>query len=365
MPMNNDCLVTQSLALADQIDAVIDATSRAGDGTLTTLREARDDIRAIAGRLEALSQFVSLRPPSPSGQFAAVASMWAALDAGTHRFGEPEFERVLTASTTLRTLESAAVSVRSMRKYEDWELAGAALIGACFVNEPNLLQNFRIAVVQGRRLMDRHVYRQQLSPLAEVLRTWQAAGLLQGVDAVAYECSHGNGEWQPLTKSQRKKLGHRDRVRFKNVGVTPRGKQLLSGDWLPAYVASVIRDQAARSSHPASVFAEVQFELPDDIARGSGDIDVLVSDEHGVLFVECKSGVLRSHSALAKLEGNRERFRHVLQASGLNPEFLLVYNHAPKCNAEVPAWAESMGVTALRVDEVRPFIQRRAAVGTA
>ena len=93
-------------------------------------------------------------------------------------------------------------------------------------------------------------------------------------------------------------------------------RRLVTGEWLTALAAEVVRDQAQRMGVPATVRTLVELEATADLGGWRGELDVLVLAEVGgrrrLLWLECKTGapqhikcdrLARQQGALAEVLG--------------------------------------------------------------
>ena len=315
-------------------------------------------VRELVEGLGSLNDnYVSLDLGSDGAHLEAVSAFWAAVEAGVYRAGAPELERLTTSSPTLRALEASGVSVTSVRRFGEAELGLAAAIGDSFARKVEAQRALRQAAQKGGYVK----FRQGIEP--EVRRL---VGVAERLGALEVDVERGlemygyrDKKWVPIAKKKVRYLKPGQPLRVHVRWESRHLRDVVRGHWMPAYVASVVRDHAERNVVPCSVLTEVAFRMPADVCSGAGDLDVVVTHPGGALFIECKSGRIDlDRGDLEPLVRNARLMRRIVADQGIADEigFALVFNHHASDEGAIRAAMREEGIAVARLDEVRSLV---------
>jgi len=114
-------------------------------------------------------------------------------------------------------------------------------------------------------------------------------------------------------------------------------KQFVTGDWFNSWVYQVTVDHLKRNLFDFEIYTKVEFNAPFDIAKTSGDFDIIAMVKNKILCIECKSkqkiGEEDGHKLIRKTQVIHNIFRDSDQT--LKYEFLLLHLEKTKISNQL------------------------------
>jgi len=169
----------------------------------------------------------------------------------------------------------------------------------------------------------------------KLIDTFEKNGLITE-PPIYYRYEHDNKTWietnkEDFTKNYRynvtfkKQLSNEDR-KYSNGNI----KQFVTGDWFNAWIYLVTIDHLKRNLFDFEIYTKVEFTTPFDIAKASGDFDIIAMVENKILCIECKSKQKIGEEDGNKLIRKTQEIRTIFQDSNKTFEYEFLLLHLEK-----------------------------------
>lgn len=314
--------------LVEELQRILGATEERGrmgpkpNELLADLIALSDELKE---RLLELQTYVVLEEYSQDDEDMPKAhAFWEAMEPGVR---VTKVNDLVSMSPTLSALNTAAVTIKSVHRFSDDDIAIAERIGTELAEYPRYIHEL---AATGRQHNQFQIKGDAVDNVRNVLRDLSKTGVLTGFHLEGMVTDgDGKGYWREDSKIQRGRKVSGWGVRRGKVRKPYR--ELLGGHWLTAYTYGIALDQFRRIEVPFEIYSRVEYALPRDRGGGRSDIDVLVRTSDILLCIECKSGAVldehRGESAAARTARNAERLDALLDSMqlGLERHHHLIY----------------------------------------
>ncbi len=264
----------------------------------------------------------------------------------------------------MSAMHKAGIEIESLEWFGQDELDLASTIGGNYRNFSTSLKAFRTSVKA-----DGGEFKFQASrpeKLREFLLTCEKYGaisvskILQRKTASKVRDASETQpklQWKPLPwRNFEFPTGHDFLVIFKKKDLDL--CQFLVGDWMTAFVGSVIEDHLRRNSIIHEVFTKVKYRAPVDVISARSDFDVLAAVDGKAFCIECKSGKIDKDNAAEIIKKANEigGFFKQFVAQINDFRFLLIYDDLVNARDTVEALFTSGTVVPKTIGDVRQTV---------
>ena len=148
----------------------------------------------------------------------------------------------------------------------------------------------------------------------------------------------------------KKQLSNEDR-KYSNGNI----KQFVTGDWFNSWIYQVTVDHLKRNLFDFEIYTKVEFTTPFDIAKASGDFDIIAMVENKILCIECKSKHKIGEEDGEKFIRKTKEIRTIFQDSNrsLDYEFLLVHLEKTKIPEKLLSKLVKSKIYPVKVNQLR------------
>lgn len=343
---------TPSVILSEARDLLAQVSKRKGHTAKVSseLAAAGEAVGLLIEKLSALEAYVDLAPQDDTSESVQAAmGAWDALPWGATT--APNLLKAFAgASPLVKAFYKRGFDITKIYRFAEDRVTLARKVGDSYEDSARSLAGLRRARANGN---ERSFFLQQGRGGEAFLALLESEGILE---AKHLSVSKG-GAFKPFKRDWLKAGKPTGEVLLRAKLLDPAAFTFLNGEWLNAYVFSIIRDQFSRSEQPFELYTDISYQPPRDVVKTAGEFDVLGRVGSNVICVECKSGHLDpSRGDIKRLVQKKDAVTTVIQKMFESDEtlhFFLVTDPTHANFKEVLSALEGTGIVGLVPDMVR------------
>jgi hypothetical protein len=329
------------------------------------LKENIESIRKRVARIakflkEVNDNYVPLEVGELKHDAGAVLDLWRKAPAGSITANSKLYADLIDKSETLRTLQSAAIDIVSIRKFSNSEIRLAKALGDRYQEYNPLL--YKLVICLNHLSNQIGNFKSKVRYAKVDHRLFLLLQKFNVIDKFKIKLHiHSKDQFVDSTFAKIKSLSQMQNnetlIRF--ICEKAENQHFVRGDWFNAYAYQIIDDQLGRHNLDYEIFTRVTYNAPPDIIRSGGDFDIIAMVEDKVLLVECKSAGLKQSAErddfekiIEKTQVVKKVFDHT-RTNHYDYKFLLIYNHFSNDPAEIEQKLEGTGIQPVKLDNIR------------
>lgn len=274
---------------------------------------------------------VSLDAIIPQSRFRENLEFWEAQEAGL--IAHKDLVPLRYHSKILETLYRKGFDITKVYKFSPIEDEIARVMGSINTSNAIIINNIKRQYDITNDDMGSLEFSYQIkNKIFKLIGIFERKGLIVE-PPIYYRYEKEEQTWVPIKKEDfsknyrynvdfKKQLNNEAR-KYSNGNI----KQFVTGDWFNSWIYQVTIDHLKRNLFDFEIYTKVEFTTPFDIAKSSGDFDIIAMVENKILCIECKSKNKISVEDGDKLIRKTREISTIFHDSNqsLEYEFLLVH----------------------------------------
>lgn len=331
----------------EEIEKAIELNLGRGDLAERTRQVLEENIAIIRKALEeivAVEQYVPLpialdKPKQYDFRYHGLA-------------GVLNFDDIMNVSILLKELHSAGIQIKNLQWFSDEEMMLSQQVAANYREISGNLKSFR----KSKKRNDEYSFISRDNAHLKIILRILEDNADAKITSVLVK-TDGDKKFKPFKWKEWSFVeGHTYMVIY--VPNDAKLRHLLLGDWMTAFIASVIEDHLTRNNVHHEVFTKLSYSAPVDIIRSQSDFDVISMFEGKTFCFECKSGVIGRELA-GEVFQKAQEIALVLERFAPSVDefrYFVVYDDQVNEDEFVLSLFEGSRVEPRRIDQIRELI---------